>query len=64
MPQFNPDMTKDELVNAFSSKYPALSSLSINDAYGKIVSRYPQYKLHTLLQRKEKQIYGILFQTG
>ena len=59
MPQFNPDMTKDELVNAFSSKYPALSSLSINDAYGKIVSRYPQYKLNieknTYVTPKERE---------
>tara|TARA_R100001129_G_scaffold9368_1_gene6503 strand:+ start:11559 stop:15302 length:3744 start_codon:yes stop_codon:yes gene_type:complete len=47
MAQFNPNMSKEELVNQFSSKSPFLNKMSTESAYRYIVNRYPQYKLES-----------------
>ena len=51
MPQFNPNMSKEELVNTFSTDSPFLNTMSTNSAYTYIVNKYPQYKL----DEEEKQ---------
>ena len=51
MPQFNPNMSKEELVNTFSTDSPFLNTMSTNSAYTYIVNKYPQYKLN----EEEKQ---------
>ena len=45
MAKFNPNMSKQDLVSAFSSKAPFLNSMSTDGAYNYIVKQYPQYKL-------------------
>jgi hypothetical protein len=47
MAKFNPNMSKQDLVSAFSSKAPFLNSMSTDGAYNYIVKQYPQYKLDT-----------------
>ena len=47
MAQFNPNMSKEELVNQFSNKSPFLNKMSTESAYRYIVNRYPQYKLES-----------------
>ena len=47
MAQFSPDMSKDELVNAFATKSPFLSNMSVDGAYDYIIGQYPQYKLNS-----------------
>ena len=47
MPQFSPDMSKEELVNTFSSNAPFLNTMSVDGAYNYIVNQYPQYKLNS-----------------
>ena len=45
MAKFNPNMSKQDLVSAFSSKAPFLNSMSTDGAYNYIIKQYPQYKL-------------------
>ena len=52
MPQFNPNMSKEELVNTFSTDAPFLNTMSTNSAYRYIVNQYPQYKLN-----EEEKVY-------
>tara|TARA_R110002020_G_scaffold428834_1_gene638340 strand:- start:441 stop:4226 length:3786 start_codon:yes stop_codon:yes gene_type:complete len=52
MPQFSPDMSKEELVNTFSNDSPFLNTMSTEGAYQYIVNKYPQYKL-----KSEDKIY-------
>ena len=47
MPQFSPDMSKEELVSTFSSNAPFLNAMSVDGAYNYIVNQYPQYKLNS-----------------
>ena len=46
MAQFNPNMTKEELVNDFRSADPSYNSMDDDSAYRAIVKRFPQYKLN------------------
>mgnify|MGYP003149431361 CR=1 FL=1 len=52
MSKFNPNMTKQEIVNIFSEDSPNLLNLSTENAYRAIVSKYPQYKVNS-----EKNVY-------
>ena len=52
MAQFNPNMTKEELVNEFRAVDPSYNSMSDNLAYRMITRKFPQYKLNI-----EEEVY-------
>ena len=46
MSQFNPDMSKEDLVYDFSKSNPKYNSMNVDLAYRDIVRKFPQYKLN------------------
>ena len=47
MSQFNPNMTKEQLVNDFRAVDPSYNRMSDELAYRVIVKKFPQYKLNS-----------------
>ena len=54
MSQFNPNMTKAELVNRFRDVNPSYNSMTDDTAYRMIIRKFPQYKLNEELEFEYK----------
>ena len=65
MSQFNPNMSKEQLVNDFRAVDPSYNSMSDDLAYRMIVRKFPQYKLNSETQQyTPKDESGIIDKLG